>query len=112
MHSIHFCAFFFITIMSGRLASITFSHVASSRLQDNGENVVVTVKKKMKGARNHVAVFCSLAFSLLGRYFCFSGFFSNRVTHRVTHRVTYIRWSYPKVALLRLLQGWLDDFFQ
>ena len=29
------------TLMSGRLPSITFSHVASSRLQDSGESVLI-----------------------------------------------------------------------
>ena len=48
---IHLFAFFFIVIMSGRFASITFSHVASSRLQDSWENVSITVKKKKKKER-------------------------------------------------------------
>ena len=32
--------------MSGRLAPMTFSRVASSRLQDSGENVSINEKKK------------------------------------------------------------------
>ena len=75
--------------MSDRLASIIFSNVASSRLQDSGENVSITVKKKRKGAKNHVrtaAVFCSLAFTLLGHYiFASLAFFKSCDSPRAWH---------------------------
>ena len=102
IHSIHFFAFFFITIMSGRLASITFLHIASSRLPDSGENVSITVKET-KGAKNHggtAAVFCSLAFLLLW-------LFSHRVTHRgpgtyyISHSMVLSQSSFTLTGVAR-----------